>query len=167
MSRNALRVSAAFLLLLAITLGPKLWLTGRITMPNDVALAAQLAERLHRIGLSVAMVQRIQGMTVVGTAGACTIAMRGGDNAHAFAAIFENWARATGPLQYAYRGRLTSEPPALRSKAEALIQGQLAAMSIAMRRPAVIALARSSGCGAAMPDLRDIDIVPVLADPNA
>lgn len=150
--------SAAFALLLLLSLGLKLVVREHLKPTDDATLVGVLDARARAAGYATTIDRRPIGAVVTATKGDCVMQLRDGDGGAGFDRVFAEVARNVGRPLYLYRGALSATPPGLRKMLEAFGQHQLAAIGIATSRPAVIMVARRPACGAALPRLADLRV---------
>jgi hypothetical protein len=150
--------SAAFALLLLLSLGAKLIVREHLKPTDDATLVATLDARARAAGFATTIDHRPLGAVVTATKGECVMQLRDGDGGAGFDRVFAEVAHGVGRPLYLYRGTLSATPPGLRKTLEAFRQHQLAALGIATSRPAVIMVARRPACGSALPALADLRV---------
>lgn len=142
--RRAVRLSAAFAALLAVTMGPKL-LAGGKRLADEPQLIRDMRARMIAAGFA-AHVRADDSTMVLASRGACRMILRNGDEGSIKRGIFARDAADVGPVRYGYRGRWTTAPVGLRPYLERVAQGQLAVLGIRPSRPAVLAVAQGPDC---------------------
>lgn len=151
MPQRVLLDRLALVLLLAATVGPKLWLEKRSVQADVERLNADVAGRLRAIGFRVSTPVVATGPAVSATRGACHLLVRNGDRARELGRVFELEAADYGPVAIGYRGVWRTRPAGARSVLERLAQDGAARVGLFFERPAVLALAHGEDCE----DVRD------------
>ncbi|MDH7972397.1 hypothetical protein QH494_09405 [Sphingomonas sp. AR_OL41] len=155
--------SAAFALLLLLSLGVKFVVRGHLKPTDDATLVATLDARARAAGFTTTIERRPIGAVVTATKGDCVMQLRDGDGGAGFDRVFAEVARDFGRPLYLYHGTLSPTPPGWRKTLEGFVQHQLAAIGIATARPAVIMVARRPACGTALPRLADLRVTMTTA----
>jgi hypothetical protein len=146
LSHRALAISGTFLVLLLVTMGPKLVLGWQLGEADDHRLAASISERLSAGGFATRMAHFDQGEVVIARRDDCRLQVRNGDQARVLRSVFGEDAAGYGPLQYGYRSRWARSPASVRSVVERAVQNRLVILDVPIERPAVIALAEAGDC---------------------
>ncbi len=153
--------STIFATLLLLSLGLKLFVREHLKPTADAALVSEIARRARAASFATIIDQRPLGGVVIATKGDCVMQLRDGDGGAGFDRVYAAVAHDVGPPHYLYRGVLSATPPGWRKTLEAFGQHQLAAIGIAVSRPAVIMVARRPACGTVLPALGDLRVTMV------
>ena len=165
MSRRALFASA--LLLLALSLAIKWQVASGARAIDEPGFAHIVAARLARAGYDARIVLRFGAPVVVAERGDCRVMIRHALRIAHRASTYVQAARPYGGVSYRWSGAWTATPPAAQLTVRTLLQEQLARLGVETTRPALVAVAATLHCRAALPDMDGLTIgtIPIVRKP--
>jgi hypothetical protein len=133
-------------LLVAASVGPKLWLQRTSAQVDADRLNGEIGDRLRAAGFQTSIDRSVSVAAVRAARADCHVLARNGDRARELGAVFRLESKAYGPVQIGYRGDWAPHPAGARSVVERFVQDGAARIGYDVGRPAVIAIASSGLC---------------------
>lgn len=150
--RRGPALSFGFILLLALSLGPKLVLTQNRQEPDTGRIADDIGKALRAKGFSLETGKVALSRVYFGRKGGCSI-MAGWVKGRGYQVTrYGQIAERLGPVRYYYRGRETAQFPRMRPVLEDQALRALAAFGNPAASLPVLALADNGRCAAMLPD---------------
>lgn len=157
MSLPPLAASAtAIALLLAATVGPKIWLQQRSAQIDEDQLLAEVSGRLDGMGFTLRAEHSTAGPLIKAVRGPCLLSVRNGDRARELGTLYRIEGAGIGPVLIGYRGEWTPDPAPARAVIERFTQNNATRVGLPFARPAVVAVAKSAQCGRILEHLNGI-----------
>ena len=143
---RAFRLSLAFILLLGLTLGVKIFTADRIAHPDDMRLARDMAAMLQSDGFRVAVVPHHLFPFVRAEKEGCTLIAANAVASGVFRRRFESAAAPVGPTSYNHGSALGAAFPRYLPVVAEHLQNWAYRFGIIAPRKPVIAIAATPAC---------------------
>lgn len=153
---NWLGSTLAAALLIAASIGPKLWLQRHSAQVDSERLNRDIMRRLELLNFRTVIDRDVPATAVRGYRGDCRLIARNGDRARELGVIFRLEAHKYGPVAIGYRHGWSPDPAPVRAVVERFAQDGAARIGFNVGRPAVIALANAGRCSDAKQALSNL-----------
>lgn len=110
------------------------------------AFASAVEQQLSQAGFTTKVERWPTGVAVQAHRAACRLWVRDNTPHGTMRNIYENLAKAVGPLRYVYRGTIYEKPPQVDPMLRFLVGREMARVGIATARYPVYAVASSAAC---------------------
>lgn len=144
--QNWLGSTLAAVLLIAASIGPKLWLQRHSAQIDSERLNRDIMHRLKVLNFRAVVDRDVPATAVRAYRDDCRLIARNGDRARELGVIFRLEAHQYGPVSIGYRHGWSTDPAPVRAVVERFAQDGAARVGFNLGRPAVIALAQVGRC---------------------